>query len=110
MSEKCRRKNLPETPESALKELHDSIGLRIICSFIEDIYTNIKYIKTFPNCKVISEKDYIKHAKPNGYRSYHMILEMQYPYTDIYGNNPRKFLCRNPAPHHRYGFMGSPRT
>ncbi|HAE53312.1 MAG TPA: GTP pyrophosphokinase [Ruminococcus sp.] len=91
MSEKCRRKNLPETPESALKKMHDSIGLRIVCSFIEDIYTNIKYIKSFPNCKVISEKDYIKHAKPNGYRSYHMILEMQYPYTDINGNTPGNF-------------------
>ena len=91
MCEKCRRKNLPETPQSALREMHDSIGLRIVCSFIEDIYTNIRYIKAFPDCRVVDEKDYIRHAKPNGYRSYHMILEMQYPYTDVYGNNPGKF-------------------
>ena len=91
MCEKCRRKNLPETPESAMKKLHDSIGLRIVCSFIEDIYKNIKYIKAFPDCKVIHEKDYIRHAKPNGYRSYHMILEIQFPCADVYGNNPGTF-------------------
>ncbi|MBR1591872.1 MAG: GTP pyrophosphokinase family protein [Ruminococcus sp.] len=91
MSEKCRRKNLPETPDSALMEMHDSIGLRIVCSFIEDIYTNIRYIKSFPDCRIVDEKDYIRHAKPNGYRSYHMILEVQYPYADLCGNNPGKY-------------------
>ena len=91
MREKCRRKNVPETPESALKTMRDSIGIRIVCSFIDDIYTNIKRIKSFGDCHVVEEKDYIKHAKPNGYRSYHMIVELETPYTDIFGNTPGKF-------------------
>ena len=91
MAEKCRRKNVPETAESALKVMRDSIGIRIVCSFIDDIYKNIEYIKKFSDCTVVEEKDYIKHAKPNGYRSYHMIIELQTPYTDIYGCNPGKF-------------------
>ena len=38
------------------------------------------------------EKDYIKQAKDNGYRSYHLILEVTAPYEDVLGNNPGKFF------------------
>jgi ppGpp synthetase/RelA/SpoT-type nucleotidyltranferase len=55
--------------------MHDSIGIRIVCSFIDDIYANIERIRAFTDCTVVEEKDYIKHAKPNGYRSYHMIVQ-----------------------------------
>ena len=41
MAEKCQRKNLPRVPESALKEIRDAIGIRIVCGFIEDIYQTI---------------------------------------------------------------------
>ena len=89
--EKCIRRGLEPTPHSALKELTDSIGIRIICSFIDDIYANIEKIKAFPDCRVVKEKDYIRHAKPNGYRSYHMILEYTAPIADIDGNDPGTF-------------------
>ncbi len=92
MCEKCRRKGFPETPETALKIMRDSIGIRIVCSFIDDIYANINYIKSFPDCRVLEEKDYIKHAKSNGYRSYHMILEIETAYPDIQGNSPGKYF------------------
>ena len=72
MREKCRRNNLPETAESALEVLTDAIGLRIVCAFVDDVYT-IRY-------EVIKEKDYIRRAKPNGYRSYHMILRTKAGY------------------------------
>ena len=91
MAEKCERKNLPSTPHSAMKELRDSIGIRIICSFIDDIYANIEKIRAFPDCRVVEEKDYIRHAKPNGYRSYHMILEYTVPFADVDGNHPGTF-------------------
>lgn len=89
--EKCLRKGLEPTLHAALKELTDSIGIRIICSFIDDIYANIEMIKAFPDCRIVMEKDYIRHAKPNGYRSYHMILEYTAPYADIDGNDPGTF-------------------
>ena len=77
MREKCRRKNLPETSQSALKEICDSIGIRIVCGFVDDIYKTIEVIKAIPGVTVHNEKDYISNAKPNGYRSYHLILEIE---------------------------------
>ena len=93
MLEKCTRKNLPQTTYSALHDIQDAIGIRIICRFIDDIYKNIDYLKSLPNLKIIKEKDYIKNLKPNGYRSYHLIVEITAPYEDILGNNPGKFFA-----------------
>ena len=88
MRDKCRRKNVPETTESALSILKDAIGIRIVCSFIDDVFSVINYIKSIPDTEVIKEKDFIRHAKPNGYRSYHMILAVKVPFEDVLGNNP----------------------
>lgn len=74
MREKCRRKNLPETTESALQKIYDAVGLRVVCSFLSDVYVIRDHLAAMPNVEVVEEKDYIRHAKPNGYRSYHMIL------------------------------------
>ncbi len=74
MREKCRRKGLPETEQSALQLIHDAVGLRIVCAFINDVYVVRDYIAGLDGIEVIEEKDYIRHVKPNGYRSYHMIL------------------------------------
>lgn len=92
MKEKCIRKGYDITPHSAMKLLRDSIGIRIVCSFIDDIYKNIENIKQFPDCRVIEEKDYIRHAKQNGYRSYHMIIEYTAPFADVDGNVPGTFF------------------
>jgi len=86
MCEKCRRKNLPETSQSALKEIRDSIGLRIVCGFVDDIYKTIDVIKAIPGVSIYNEKDYILNAKPNGYRSYHLILEVETEFPDVLGN------------------------
>ena len=88
MAEKCIRKGCPVTPHSALKLMRDSIGIRIVCSFFDDIFVNVEKIRALPGCKVIEEKDYIRHAKPNGYRSYHMIIEYTAPFSDVDGNDP----------------------
>lgn len=76
MREKCRRNNLPETTESALEKIFDAVGLRIVCAFVDDVYTIRDYLKQSDRYQVIREKDYIRRAKPNGYRSYHMILRV----------------------------------
>ena len=83
MSEKCVRKSLPQTTYSALHEIQDAIGIRIVCRFIDDIYTNLKYIRKLKDIRIIEEKDYIKNVKPNGYRSYHIIIETIQPNTAI---------------------------
>ena len=75
MREKCRRNGLPENTESALHVLTDAIGIRIVCAFLGDVYKAAEYLRSFPDFKVIAEKDYIRNVKPNGYRSYHIILK-----------------------------------
>lgn len=80
MREKCRRQNLPETTESALELIHDAIGIRVVCAFISDVYSVREHLTSMAKVEVVEEKDYIKHAKPNGYRSLHMILKYDNSY------------------------------
>ncbi|MGE9833971.1 GTP pyrophosphokinase [Streptococcus orisratti] len=86
MIEKCHRKELPVTAQSALKEIRDSIGIRIVCGFVDDIYKIVEIIRNFDDCSITVEKDYIQNAKPNGYRSYHLIVELSTDFPDCLGN------------------------
>lgn len=88
MREKCRRKGLPETPESALFHLKDAIGIRVVCSFVDEVYAVVDFISKLVNCDIVEEKDYIRHAKANGYRSYHMIIAVKNEIKDVNGNIP----------------------
>ena len=74
MREKCRRYGIPETPQSALVEIHDAVGIRVVCAFRSDVYLVRDHLANLPGFIVFNEKDYIRTAKPNGYRSYHLIL------------------------------------
>jgi ppGpp synthetase/RelA/SpoT-type nucleotidyltranferase len=76
MREKCRRKMLPEDTETALTQIYDAVGLRVVCAFIDDIYRIRDHLVQQPGTEVVEEKDYIRNVKPNGYRSYHMILRI----------------------------------
>jgi GTP pyrophosphokinase len=66
----------------------DAIGLRVVCLFIDDVYENVALLKSLPGCTVVREKDYIRDAKPNGYRSYHMILDVASDEADVDGAVP----------------------
>lgn len=80
MREKCRRKGLPENEESALSMIRDAIGIRIVCAFLNDVYLIRDYLAGIKDYEFVSEKDYIRHAKENGYRSYHLILRVRGKY------------------------------
>ena len=92
MVEKCQRKGFEVSTESALRQIRDSIGLRIVCGFVDDIYRLVDVIHSFEDCRIVVEKDYIKNAKPNGYRSYHMIVEVETPYPDCIGNDQGSYF------------------
>ena len=77
MMEKLKKRGLSADLKSALHDVYDAVGIRIICSFAEDIYLVAAWLKKQPYIRVIQEKDYFRHPKPNGYRSYHMTLELQ---------------------------------
>ena len=50
------------------------IGIRIVCSFLSDVYDIVNMIKNSPQLKLKEEKDYIKYPKDTGYISYHLIV------------------------------------
>lgn len=80
--EKLRRKGLDITEDSVLKNLNDIAGIRVICSFIDDIYDVAGMLSRQDDITVLEVKDYIKSPKPNGYRSYHMIIEIPVFFAD----------------------------
>lgn len=83
MREKCRRRNLEENERSALKVLTDAIGIRIVCPFRSDVYLLKDKIEQSGVFEIVEQKDYIKHAKENGYRSFHMIVRFEGFFIEI---------------------------
>ena len=76
MKAKLERQNLPITAHSALQDVWDAAGVRIVCPFVQNIDQTVSLIRQIPGVQILREKDYIRHPKPNGYRSYHMILSL----------------------------------
>ena len=76
IAEKLLRRGLPVTPETIERELHDVAGIRVICSFLDDIYMLADCITGQDDVTLIQTKDYIKNPKENGYRSLHLIIEI----------------------------------
>lgn len=72
--EKMERRGFPVTVESMEKNLNDIAGVRVICSFPEDIYNVARLITEQDDIVVLEIKDYIANPKPNGYRSLHLIV------------------------------------
>lgn len=73
---KLRRKGLPLSLISVKDHIQDIAGIRISCSFISDIYIISEMLQKQKDITVIECKDYIKKAKPNGYQSLHLIVEV----------------------------------
>ncbi len=76
IARKLEKKGFEPTLENALKYIDDIAGIRIVCQFQDDIYKVSEVIQNFDNIRVIHIKDYIKNPKENGYRSYHMHVEI----------------------------------
>lgn len=72
--EKLKRKNFPITLESAIENLTDIAGVRVVCSYLEDVYKIADLLKRETGFQILQERDYIKNPKPNGYRSLHFIM------------------------------------
>lgn len=74
--EKLKRQGDTISLGSIEEKLNDVAGIRVICSFVDDIYKVAKMLVQQDDIKLIRVKDYIQNPKPNGYRSYHMIVEV----------------------------------
>lgn len=71
---KLKRYNFEVTIENMVEKLSDIAGIRIICSFTSDIYQIARMISQQSDVTVLYVKDYIQNPKPNGYKSYHMVV------------------------------------
>lgn len=74
--EKMKRIGVPLTPENIERELSDVAGVRVICSFVDDIYKLADMLALQDDLYILRTKDYIKNPKPSGYRSLHLIVEI----------------------------------
>jgi putative GTP pyrophosphokinase len=74
MRNKLQKRGLPLSVSSIEDNLADVAGVRVICSFQEDVYTLAEALLKQDDIALIEKKDYIAHPKPNGYRSLHLIV------------------------------------
>ena len=77
MIKKLEKKKIEPTAENALLKVNDAVGIRVICSFVDDIYKVSKWLGDQEEIEIIKTKDYIAYPKENGYRSYHMIIKIK---------------------------------
>ena len=80
--EKLERNGLPFSLESIENNIYDVAGLRVICSYVDDIYVIADALKNQSDIEIIAEKDYIANPKPNGYRSLHLIIKIPVYFTN----------------------------
>jgi putative GTP pyrophosphokinase len=74
--QKLYRKGFELSLDSIKENIQDIAGIRVICSFVSDIYRLSDMLQNQKDIKVIACKDYIKNPKPNGYQSLHLILQV----------------------------------
>ncbi|MBQ2251324.1 MAG: GTP pyrophosphokinase family protein, partial [Lachnospiraceae bacterium] len=82
ITEKLQRRGLPVNVQSLKDNLDDVAGIRVICSFVDDIYTVANMLARQDDVDVLMVKDYIRSPKTNGYRSYHMIIQVPIQFSN----------------------------
>lgn len=86
--EKMERKGIEPTVENIEANLMDVAGIRVVCSFADDIYKIAERLCSQDDVRVVALKDYIKNPKSNGYRSLHVILEIP-----VFLYKEKKHMC-----------------
>lgn len=76
MIRKLRNRGFAPNLTSALTNVYDAVGIRIVCGFVDDVYKIAGWMETRKELEIIESKDYIAWPKPNGYRSYHICLRI----------------------------------
>lgn len=82
---KLEKNNWPITIESVEENLQDVAGVRVVCSFVDDIYRIEECFLAQEDVTLVTRKDYISNPKPSGYRSLHLIVK-----TPVYTENGKK--------------------
>ena len=85
----------------ALEKINDLIGVRAICSYVDDIYRVTDLLEEQKDLRIVKVKDYIKHPKKSGYQSLHMILDV----SDCISERNAVDSCGITAPYSCYGLL-----
>jgi putative GTP pyrophosphokinase len=80
--EKMTKRELELTYKNLVEQINDIAGMRIICSFKDDIFKIVDIIENFQDIEIIERKDYITNPKQSGYSSYHMVVKVPVTFTD----------------------------
>lgn len=84
---KLQKKELPLSIENIENNIFDIAGVRVVCSFVDDIYKLVDSFLAQDDVRLIEKKDYIQNPKVNGYRSLHLIIEIP-----IFLSNEKKWV------------------
>ncbi len=76
IGEKLVRKGYPLDINSASHSLYDIAGMRVVCPYLQDVYSIAELLTKQDDIRLIRERDYIKNPKGNGYRSLHLVVEI----------------------------------
>ena len=82
IADKLRKKQLEFNMESVRENLTDIAGVRVICNYLDDIYHIARLLVKQDDITLVRTRDYIKNPKPNGYRSFHVIIAVPVYYLD----------------------------
>ena len=97
IAQKLHRLGVDITAENARKHLRDIAGIRLTCPFATDIYHLVNILRTMPETRILTEKDYVSRPKPSGYRSYHVIMEIPVFYSGKTDQIPVELQIRTEA-------------
>ncbi len=67
-------RNYELTVQNVKEHVHDMVGIRIVCSFLPDVYTIVHLLESSKQLVIHKKKDYISHPKDTGYSSYHLLV------------------------------------
>ena len=73
---KLEKKGLPLTIESAMKSVNDIAGVRVVCSYIDDVYRVAEMMERQTDVEIVKRQDYIETPNYNGYRSLHLDIKV----------------------------------
>lgn len=94
---KLMRKDLPFSIEGMENNLFDIAGVRVVCSYVDDIYAIADALLAQDDIELVERKDYIKQPKPNGYRSLHLIVRVPVFFAGSKENVPVEVQIRTIA-------------
>lgn len=80
--EKLERYGKQPTLENMERYIMDIAGIRVICSYIHDVYNLLELLQRQDDLTIVTVKDYIASPKPNGYRSLHVIVRIPVYFLD----------------------------